>query len=133
AEAVREIRPTALLFAPTGESSPAGFDRYSTGHTPPLHGRRYRRRGRRLGNLPRRSPIIASSEGITYLRNAPERPLTVRFRDVAAVLELGPGRVTIIAKNGDSISRLDTKALLKGRGLEREIEENVPRELLVPL
>src|SRR5262249_26937316 len=79
AQAVREIRPTALLFAPTGESPPTGFGPYATGATPPLPGRRYRRRGRRVGNLPKRSRIIASSEGITYLRDAPGRPFTVHF------------------------------------------------------
>jgi hypothetical protein len=131
AQAVQDIQSTALLCAPTGDSLPEGFSRYESGSSPPIRGHRYLRRGRRVYYLPRRSPITSSSEGISYRREAAAAPITVRFVEVAAVLELGPGRMTLVSRGGNSI-RLDTKALLNGQKLEQEIRHRVARELFVP-
>jgi hypothetical protein len=129
ADAVREILPTALLSAPTGDTPPIGFNRYSHSGEK-LNGRRSIQRARRAVDLPRRSPFIVSDEGITYL---PERgePVTVRYDHVAAVLELGPGRLELIGSNGNMV-RLDLRTHFGGNKLEQEIRQRVAPQLFVP-
>lgn len=56
--------------------------------------------------------------------------MTIRFDEVAAVLELGPGRFSITAVNGDWL-RVDTNMLLWGRKLEQQIRRNIARDLFV--
>jgi hypothetical protein len=129
ADAVREILPTALLSAPTGDTPPIGFDRYSLG-AEKVRGRRSLHRGRRGVDLPRRSRMVVSDEGVTYLPER-EEPVTVRYDDVAAVLERGSGRMQLIGHNGNMVG-LDLRSHVRGRTLEQKVRERVAPELLVP-
>jgi hypothetical protein len=132
AGAVRAILPTALLSAPTGNTPPAGFHRYESGPAARPDGHRYLTRGRRSRDRPRKSPFVASEDGISYLADPPSDSVSIRFDHVAAVLELGRGRFALIAANGDGI-RVDTNMLVKGRELEELIRQQLPEEFFIPL
>jgi predicted Zn-dependent peptidase len=128
---VREMLPTTILSAPTGAHVPAGFNRFADVTSPPVDGHRYLRRGKRSHDLPQRSNVVVSMEGVSVLREPPAGPITVRFADTVAVLELGPGRMTIVGASGDFI-RLDFNALIKGDEIEQRVRQQVPEHLFVP-
>ncbi len=129
ADGVRELLPTALLSAPTGASPPVGFNRY--GHSgEPVRGRRSWSRGRRSSELAHRSPFAFADEGITYLPDEGDA-VTVRYDEVAAVLELGPARLQLIATNGN-IVRVDLRTHVRGAKLEQAVRQRVAPELFVP-
>ena len=132
AAAARELLPTVLLCAPTGEAPPAGFNPYEADAEVEPRGRRFLRRGRRRMDGPRRSPFVLSDDGLGYLGEPPATTsMEIRFDEVVAVLENGPGRLTLIAVNGDWL-RLDVATLVKGHELEAVIRSRVPDDLFIP-
>jgi hypothetical protein len=132
AASVSEILPTAILIAPTGGETPDGFVLSDDAAAAPLPGRRYRRRGTKAYQLHRASRIVGSKEGVSFLSEPPQKPVTVRFDETVAVLRRGHGRLTLVAANGNSIS-LDTPTLTAGERLLKEIEHQVPANLFIPL
>lgn len=130
AAALHELMPTAILAAPTGDAVPEGFAPFPAAPPQPLKGQRYMRRGRRVRDLPKPSRVIASPEGITLLPKNRDPGATIMFNEVAAVLELGPGRMTVVGLSGDGI-QLDTNVLLKGRDLEGRLRHAIAASLFV--
>jgi len=130
--ALWETLETIILCAPTGSDVPAGFRSYDdrTPHKPLGH--RYLARGNRSYDLPKRSRIAASDKAISFVGDKSENVVTIRYADVVAVLEHGPGRMTVVDRSGSSI-RLDLNSLVKGAQLNGEIRRTVPPYLFVPL
>ena len=131
ARAASDLLPTALVLAPEGVAPQLGFEPYGEREKPRLEGRRFKRRGRRLLSPRRASRIVSSTEGISLVATKDEPRIDVRFADVAAVLRLGPGRMTLVDVDGSWI-RLDLPTLVGGTRLEAQIEEALAPELFVP-
>src|SRR5262249_30139947 len=117
---------------PTGDVAPRGCVRYDAVTPPAVIGHRYLRRGRTARSMPSRSSVVASEQGISYLGDSAGATVTIPFSDTAAVLALGPGRLQILSRNGDSI-RVDVNLLQGGPKLEGDIRRAVPRNLFIPL
>jgi zinc protease len=131
ARVVREALGTIILSAPTGAAAPVGFKRYEDRGPQKVVGHRYMTRGRRARDIPRRSRIVASDEAISFVPDDSAAAISIRYTDVAAVLDRGPGRVTIVDRSGDSI-RLDLNTLVKGPRLEADLRRAISRELFIP-
>jgi hypothetical protein len=131
ARAASDLLATALVLAPDGVAPQPGFEPYGEWEKPRLEGRRFKRRGRRIFSPRRASRIVLSTEGISMVATKDEPQINVRFADVAAVLRLGPGRMTLVDVDGSWI-RLDLPSLIGGKRLEAQIEESLPHELFVP-
>jgi hypothetical protein len=69
---------------------------------------------------------------MSLIRDAPDESVTIRFSDVVAVLERGPGRLQLIGSSGAWL-RVDVNTLRDGARLESVIRDAVPADRFVPV
>jgi Bacterial PH domain len=128
-EAVRSVLDRLLVAVPSEERVPEGFHPYPMTSSTAVTGRAHRLRALPTRRAVRRMSLTVGEDGVT-LRGPDGEPVTVLFRDVAAVVRNRDGSRTLL---GYDTTRLvvDPEDWRRGKEAVTAIDAAVPEELVV--
>jgi Bacterial PH domain len=128
-EAMRAVLDRLLIAVPSEERVPEGFNMYPMTSSTAVAGKVHRLRALPLSRVVRRTSLTVGTEGVT-LHGPDGEPVTVLFRDVAAVVRARDGSRTLL---GHDTTRLvvDPEDWRNGKEAVAAIDASVPDELVV--
>ena len=128
-EAMRAVIDRLLIAVPSEERVPEGFNPYPMTSSTAVAGKVHRLRALPLRRAVRRISLTVGANGVT-LHGPDGEPVTVLFRDVAAVVRERDGSRTLL---GHDTTRLvvDPDDWRKGKDVVAAIDASTPDELVV--
>jgi hypothetical protein len=128
AEAMRAMLGTAIMAAPPHTKVPAGLQTYQPGPPERLRGERLRKRGW----LRQKTDLVFAADGISLIGTAQREAISVRYKDVAALVYRGADRATVVGTNGNTIS-FNLRAYADQNSLREQLDVNIPSGLVIAL